>query len=183
MIVVNNQFYFSCQSTYGLMSTTLNLTLLQSYGSQIGSYSALVYDLNNQIIYAANYNASSLDTFDINFNLLNTISLPNRPYAVNYYASRICVCYYNNANIAVIENGIVINTFTTQCPQFVGTLSVDTLGQILVPCQNTTTTYLYNKNVTYMNLYIKAGSINYWAGYDARYRLAITAINRIWVYY
>ena len=53
--------------------------------------------------------------------------------------------------------------------KYLGTLSVDTIGQILVPCQNTTTTYLYYPNVTYSGKSVKYGGINYWAGYDALY--------------
>jgi hypothetical protein len=89
MIVINNQFYFSCQTTYGLITTTSSLSSIKTYNSQIGSYRQMTYNSANQTILIANYIGSSIDTFDTSFNFLSSISLPYQPYGVNFYGSKI----------------------------------------------------------------------------------------------
>ena len=147
MIVVNEEFYFSFTGTYGLAHTTSQLKYLNIYTNNSGNYRSLCFDQVNKTIIAANWILSQIDIFSQNLTLLNSITLKSPPHGVCVYGSRIYVSYYSgSSNISVIQNGYVINSFSTLCSAKLVSLNVDSHGLIAVSCFFNNSLYLYHVN-------------------------------------
>ena len=82
----------------------------------------------------------------------------------------------------MIQNGIVINSFTTLCLSQLVSLTVDSNGYMAVSCQIPNTLYLYHVNGSYMNKYISVAYLLIYTNYDAQNLMAIGATSKIIVY-
>ena len=182
MIVVNGEFYFSLQNTYGLTHTTSQLKLLNTFNNDAGKYRSLCYDQVNKTVIAANFVSNRIDIFSQNLTLLSSISFAS-PVGLCVHGSRIYASHWLNSNyISVIQNGNVINNFTTLCSQMLSSITVDSYGYLALSCRSNNILYLYHVNGSYMNKYFSLANLFY-ANYDTQNRLAIDGINKIFVYY
>ncbi len=170
-IVVNYYYYFTDGgNNYRIIKTTLNSsTVLNSYGN---GYRGLHYDLIGSRIIAAGCDVSSVDVFDLDLNLLSSVSIGGCPHGVTVYNSKIYVSLNNDGNVAVISNGVIENTFSTLCSSGLYRLSVDSFGYFALSCGNGQA-YLYDSNMLYTS---KSIGIGVWIGnvkFDTNNRLVV----------
>jgi hypothetical protein len=171
-IVANDYYYFtnSENSRYRIIKTTFTSpTVLNSYG---WGYRGLYYDSVSSRIIAAGCDISSVDTFDLDLNILSSVSVGNCPHGVTVYNSKIYVAKYYSLNVAVISNGVVENTYPTVCSNALIRISVDSFGYFALSCGNGQA-YLYDSNMQYTS---KSIGIGVWVGnvkFDTNNRLAV----------
>ncbi len=133
VILANGYFYITdAGSGCRIIKTTLTSpTVLNSYGN---GYRGLHYDLIGSRIIAAGCDVSSVDVFDLDLNLLSSVSIGDCPHGVTVYNSKIYVSLNNNGNVAVISNGVIENTLLTLCSSGLYRLSVDSFGYFALSC-------------------------------------------------
>ena len=170
-IVANDNYYITDagNSDRIIKTTYTSPTVLKSYGS---GYRGLYYDSVSSRIIAAGCDISSVDTFDLNLNLLSSVSVGNCPHGVTVYNSKIYVAKYYSLNVAVISNGVVENTYPTVCSNALIRISVDSFGYFALSCGNGQA-YLYDSNMQYTS---KSIGIGVWVGnvkFDTNNRLAV----------
>ena len=171
-IVANGYFYITDQgNSCRIIKTTLTSpTVLNFYGD---GYRGLHYDSVGTRIIAAGCSVSTVDVLDLDLNLLSTVSFPGQcPHGVTIYNTKIYVALYANANIAVISNGVVENTYPTVCSGTFNRISVDSFGYFALSCYGDGQIYLYDSNIQYTNKSIEFGGV-YDARLDTNNRLAI----------
>jgi hypothetical protein len=173
-IVAKGYFYFTnLGNGYRIIKTSLkSSTVLNSY-SYGNAYRDLYFDSTGSRIIAAGCSVSTVDTFDLDLNLNNSVSFPGIcPHGVTVYNSKIYVSLNNDGNVAVISNGVIENTFSTLCSSGLYRLSVDSFGYFALSCGNGQA-YLYDSNMLYTS---KSIGIGVWIGnvkFDTNNRLVV----------
>ena len=185
VIVANNLFYFTMSTgSYGIIATTLTSTAIVYSSSQPLTYRSAVYDQAGGKIIAANFGGLSVETFDLTLRLLSSVSLPANPHGVTLFNSNIYVSLWSVATILVISNGVISNTYPTQCTN-VASLTFDSFGNMLLPCFTNSVVYLYDTSINYLNQNINTNNAPanpLYAGMDISGRLAIAGYSYIYIY-
>ena len=151
--MANNFYYFSLVNDYGIIKTSLTSSTVQkSYGDYGNLYRGLFYDSTASTIIAAGCNVNSVDTFDLDLNLVSTVSIPYEcPHHVTVYKSRIYVVLFYSGYVAVILNGVLQNSFSTECSVLLTGVSIDPFGYFALSCWGDNKVYIYDSNMQYTN--------------------------------
>ncbi len=180
--VANSYYYFTDASNGDriIKTTFTSPTVLKSYG---GGYRGLYHDSIDSRIIAAGCDTNSVDTFDLDLNFNSSVSFPGQcPHGVTVFNTKIYVAIYNNNyNVAVISNGVIENTYLTQCSSYLVRISVDSFGYFALSCENGQA-YLYDSNMQYTSKSIGIGA---WVGnvnFDTNNRLAVCGWTNVNIY-
>jgi len=151
-----------------------------SYGN---AYRDLYFDSTGSRIIAAGCSVSTVDTFDLDLNLNNSVSFPGIcPHGVTVYNSKICVALYNNDNVAVISNGTIENIYPTVCLAPFYSISVYSFGYFALSCYRNSQVYLYDSNMQYTSKSIGLGENVNDPRLDTNNRLAICGGKNVTIY-
>ena len=136
--MANNFYYFSTKSRYsnGIVKNFLNSSpIIKSYGIA-GNYRELYYDITESGVIAAGNDIGLHVILDLVSNYNSSVSFPGQyPHAITVYNSQIYVVKFLNANVAVISNGVLSNTFFSRCSTSLAGISVDSYGYFALSCQ------------------------------------------------
>jgi len=183
-IVAKGYFYFTnLGNGYRIIKTSLkSSTVLNSY-SYGNAYRDLYFDSTGSRIIAAGCSVSTVDTFDLDLNLNNSVSFPGIcPHGVTVYNSKIRVALYNNGNVTVISNGTIENIYPTACLAPFYSISVDSFGYFALSCYGNGQVYLYDSNMQYTSKSIGLGENVNDPRLDTNNRLAICGGTNITIY-
>jgi hypothetical protein len=184
MIVANNLFYFTMSTgSDGIIATTLTSPAIVYSSCQPLTYRSAVYDQAGSKIIAVNFDGLSVNSFDLTLRLLNSVSLPANPHGVTVFNSKIYVSLWTVAKIVVISNGVITNTYSTQC-SYAASLTFDSFGNFMLSCMPNSIVYLYDTNINYLNQYINtngAPANPLYAATDIKGRLVIAGYTYIYM--
>jgi hypothetical protein len=178
MITIGENMYIAGDSY--VWKTNKDLNVLIQY-NRIGSrYIDIYFNSTNSLMYVtAAYNLS-IHVFDLNLNLINTISLSNEPFAITGFNNRMYVGCVSNPTL-VIENQQIINTFDG-C-DFVTSIIFDQSGYMATSCYGERKLYLYDNNLSYTGKSISIDDGALTIAFDSKGRFVVVSSNQISIYY
>ena len=139
----------------------------------------MCYDSIGSRITAAGCTLNVVHIFDLNLNLITTVSFPGQgPYGVVVYNSKIYTAIYGSNNVHVISNGVIESTYTTQCNALVR-ISVDSLGYFSLSFGDGYV-YLQDSNMQFTNKSIAFSAVD--SRLDTNDRLTVLGGNTITIY-
>ena len=182
MITLNNSFYIS--SDYKIYKTDKYLNVINQYIKFAAFYRGLYYNSLNNTIYVAGYNISSIDVFDLNLTLVDSIPTLNyQPYSLQGYKNYIYVGVYLSGKLLVIENKVIIKTFSV-CSSTPTSILIDHYGYMAISCFEQKSSYLYySANVSYTGRNLTYTVKPYFMNFDSNGRFDLISPSQIDIYY
>ena len=154
MITVNNNLYISCDKNIYKMDKYLNL--ISQYNTSQVYYRGLYYNSTSNKIYVAGQLSLTIDVFDLNLTLVDSISTLNyQPFSLQGYKNYIYAGTYNSSYLLVIENKVIIQTYRVCSATFLTYILIDHFGYMALSCYFEKKVYLYfssNVSNTYKSL-------------------------------
>ena len=148
MITVNNNLYIS--SDNNVFKTDKYLNIISQYNSVAAGYLGLYYNSSSNTIYVAGYNKYAIDVFDLNLNLVDSISTSNYyPVSIHGYKNYIYVGT-GTGELIVIENKVINQTFSV-CTVTLLSIQIDDYGYMAFSCDQTAYLY-YSANLSYTGM-------------------------------
>ncbi len=175
-VTVNRELYVTTGN--GILKYDRNLNELNSYYGN--PYMGIFYNTTNGHLIATVDGGSSFDVFDLNLTFLRTIdATPFAATSFYLHDGRLYSGTYSGF-VLVFENEIMIYTFITLCPGYIGSVLVDGYNHMAVACTSNNKVYIYHINGTYMNFYKDIASSPIYMGYDARGKFILTSFDGIY---
>jgi hypothetical protein len=182
-ITIDKQLYITGDGN--IQKRDQNLNLIKQFNNLNNpgiNYRGIYYNRTNDLIYVGTYANQSIDIFNQNLTLVGNISTPGYgPYSIAEYDNKMYVGTFNGS-ILVIENGVIIRSFTTVCGSITSIL-IDIYGNILVLSRYSNFVYLYHKNGTNLGKSMSTSSSPMFINFDSKGRLIITSKYDIKIYY
>lgn len=173
-----------------------NLSPLNSLAVRTATYpdsipNSVRYNANTSFIYFViedfvTLSQNRIRVYDINWVSKPSISLPQSSWSIAFYGTTIFVGTYDSS-ILVIENNVVINTYTGLCSTSNDTITsiyIDSNGYMLASCYFEAIVRLYHVDGTYLGKYFNLPLLPSTIKFDSKGRMIITTYyNEIHIYY
>jgi hypothetical protein len=176
--VGNELFLTGADAVY---KTDKSLNVINAFYNNGSEYRGIYYNKISDLIYVADKNASSLWIFNRSLALIETIYIGYQPFALAEYGDKLFVGTVNYT-ILVIQNKIVIKTFSTICNSTTSLL-IDNDGYMMITCSSPSVDFIYQTNETYTGKNITTYDVPFFINFDTKGRLIISAATQIDIYY
>ena len=154
MITINNDLYISGDKNTYKMDKYLNI--IKQFNSAVVFYRGLYFNSTSNKIYVAGQLSLTIDVFDLNLTLVDSISTLNyQPFSLQGYKNYIYAGTYNSSYLLVIENKVIIQTYRVCSATFLTYILIDHFGYMALSCYFEKKVYLYfssNVSNTYKSL-------------------------------
>ncbi len=178
-ITIDKELYITGNGNIQKRDQNLNLIKESNYTGV--NYRGIYYNKTNDLIYAGTQ-SKRIDIFNRDLTLVGNISTPGYgPQSIAGYDNKMYVGTMEST-ILVIENGVIIRSFTTVC-SFITSILIDVYGNMLVLSSINTFVYLYHTNGTYLGKTMSTSSSPWFINFDSKERLIITSQYDIKIYY
>jgi hypothetical protein len=181
IISIGNNMYISGYANVWKTDKDLNV-LLQF--NKISGYYDIYYNSTNSLMYITAFYSNSIHVFDLNLNLVDTISTPPfNPWSISGLNNRL-YAGYNDGSILVIENKQIINNFNG-CGgtiAFVTSIIFDQSGYMATSCI-TGKLYLYDNILSFTGKSISTAINPISNAFDSKGRFVVVSANQISIYY
>ena len=181
MITVNNSLYIAAKNFIYKTDKYLNIT--KQYNSTSAGYHGLYYNSSGNTIYVAGYYKYAIDVFDLNLNLVDSISTSTfTPYSLQGYKNYIYVGT-GTGELIVIENKIIKQTVTVCTVTLLSSIQIDNFGYMALSCYSDKMTYLYySSNVSYTGMSMAYSVYPYLTNFDSNGRFVVISPSQIDIY-
>ncbi len=180
-ITIDRELYITGNRNIQKRDQTLNL-IKQLNNPGVQFYRGIYYNKTNDLIYAGTQNLQRIDVINRDLTLIGIISTPGYgPQSIAEYDNKMYVGTVEST-ILVIENGVIIRSFTTVC-SFITAILIDVYGNMLISSRTNSAVYLYHTNGTYLGKTMSTSSFPMFIDFDSKGRLIITSQYDIKIYY
>jgi hypothetical protein len=143
-ITIEKELYITGNGNIQKRDQNLNL-IKQFNNAGVSFFRGIHYNKTNDLIYVGTEAQQRIDIFNRDLTLVGNISTPGyNPFSIAEYDNKMFVGT-NEGSILVIENGVIIRSFTTVCNK-ISSVMVDTYGKMLVLSQTKSFVYFYLTN-------------------------------------
>jgi hypothetical protein len=180
-ITIVKEIYISGEGKIQKRDQNLNL-IKEFYNSGVQSYRGIYYNKTNDLIYVGTVGKQRIDVFNRDLTLVGIISTPGYgPFSIAEYDNKMFVAS-TEGSILVIENGVIIRSFTTVCG-FITSIMIDTYGNMLVLSVANSLVFLYHANGSNLGTPISTSRSPLFINFDSNGRFIITSQYDIKIYY
>ena len=179
MITVNNSLYISGDNSVYKTDKYLNIT----GQSATACYRGLFYNSKSNTIFVAGYYKYTIDVFDLNLNLVDSIPTTTyQPYSVQGYKNYIYVGTMSG-HLLVIENKVIIQTATVCAGTQPTAIIIDNFGFMALGCYYKNSAQLYySSNVSYTGFSFTYTVNPYFVNFDSNGRFIVISPSQINIY-
>ena len=183
MIAVNNSLYISGNDI--IYKTDKYLNILCKYNNSLtATYRGLHFNSLNNTIYVAGFDKNSIFIFDLNLNLVDSMSTQGyQPYSIQRYKNYIYVGT-NSGQFLAIENKVIIKTVSVCAGTVAASILIDHFGYMATNCFHINATYLYySENVSYTGMSLTYAVKPWFIQFDLNGRFVLISPSQINIYY
>jgi DNA-binding beta-propeller fold protein YncE len=180
-IEIENELYIT--GNHAVYKTDKSLNIINAfYNTGLSTYRGIYYNKTSDLIYVADFTTYyCISVFNRNLTFIESINIGYKPYGLADYDEKLFVGTMNGT-ILVIQNKIVIKTFSTIC-NAISSLLIDNDGYMIIACYSPNAAYIYHTNGTNTGKQIKTGGVPMFINFDSKGRLIISSTSRINIYY
>jgi hypothetical protein len=144
----------------------------------------MYYNSSNSSIYVASSYLNSIDTFDLNLNLVHTFSTATlcSPVTISGFDKRLYVGCFDDRMILVIENEQIVSTFKVCNGHGVRSIIFDQSGFMATTCYSYGI-FLYDQNLNYTGKLMIIPKSSSSVAFDSKGRFVFILIDQILLYY
>ena len=181
---VNGYFYFTANDYF--YKTDMNFKVNSTYqpGSFVG-YRQMYFDSTTSLFWVAPFKIQSLQIFDTNCRLNNSISLGLNPYGLNYFNGNFYVSTTANYILVVSKATLQVSSpYNCLCSQnWLFHVTIDLFGFMVISAANGALCLFNTSSVTYTYQYFAPSSQPYASSVDASGRYVVMATSSLYIYY
>jgi hypothetical protein len=179
-IEIENEIYLT--GDHAVYKTDKSLNIINAFYNNGSEYRGIYYNKTSDLIYVADFTIFyCISVFNRNLTLIESINIGNKPYGLADYDDKLFVGTMNGT-ILVIQNKIVINTYSTIC-NYITSLLVDNDGYIIIACVSPQSAYIYHTNGTNTGKKITTYGNPQFINFDSKGRLIISSTGQFNIYY
>lgn len=141
--IIENKLFITGYN--GFYQLDANLNLIKIYNSTAANYRSLYFNKINGYFYLCSLNQYSISVLDIDLNFKKTINMQSTGPITTIAGSNqnLYVGTYTG-NVIVLENELIIKTFTRVCEKLISSITIDAFGFMYISCSQEIRVYDIN---------------------------------------